>query len=334
MSAGIFQKPAWMRGHFFSRAIFTIKFVVTLALCILIFRNVDWHLTWLALRQTSPFVLAVVFIGMILNVTTSAFKWKILLALHGIQYKLLLLFRYYLIGSFFNNFLPSTIGGDGYRLYKTLTNPVSKAGAVAAIFVERITGLLALIVIGYLGAVVSYFHSGNEIAGFVVFWGSWGVVLCFCILFIIQFIPISTKQQIRGVLPRKLSNTLGFLSDYRGNLGTIVAVILLSFFFQIFLLILYCLLLMEVAGRYVSIFDVSVAVSLSTLISLLPLSINGIGLLDGSFIYVLKSFHVGYEQAVIVMILMRLLGYLQSLIGGVLYFFEKRGASRCGDTVL
>ncbi len=66
------------------------------------------------------------------------------------------------------------------------------------------------------------------------------------------------------------------------------------------------------------------AVSLSTLVSLLPISINGIGLLDGSFIYVLQSFHVGYEQALLVIILVRLLSYLQSLLGGIFYFFEKK----------
>ena len=333
MSIGIFQKPVWVRSIFFKRAIFLIKFVVTFVLCIWIFRNVDWRLTWQALRQTDPFVLAVIFVGMILNVTVSALKWKILLNFHGIKYKLFLLFRYYLIGSFFNNFLPSTIGGDGYRLYKTLSNPVSKAGAVAALVVERLTGLLALIFIAYLCAIVSYYQSGNEIAGFVAFWGTWGVAACFCFFLIVQFVPISVKQRMQGALPEKFGDTLGFLADYKGKIGKIIQVISLSFFFQILLFVLYCTLIVEVAGRYVSFFDVSVAVSLSTLISLVPISINGIGLLDGSFIYVLNSFHVGYEQAVIVMILMRMLGYFQSLIGGVFYFFERRGISSCGDTV-
>lgn len=293
----------------------------------------DWPLTWQALRRTDPLVLVVIFVGMILNLTVSALKWKILLNFHGIRYKLFLLFRYYLIGSFLNNFLPSTIGGDGYRLYKTLSNPESKAGAVAALVVERLTGLLALIIIAYLCAIVSYYQSGNEIAGFVSFWGTWCVVACFCFFLIVRFVPLSVKQRMQGALPEKFGDTLAFLADYKGKIGKIIQVISLSFFFQILLFVMYCILIMEVAGRYISFFDVSVAVSLSTLISLVPISINGIGLLDGSFIYVLNSFHVGYEQAVIVMILMRMLGYFQSLFGGVFYFFERRGISSYGDTV-
>ena len=142
--------------------LFLLKLLITIGLCAVIFWKVDWRGTWNALQHTNLLILIVVFAGMILNVFISTLKWKILLSIHWIRFELSQLYKYYFTASFFNNFLPSTIGGDGYRIYKTFRNPASKAGAVTSVLVERVTGILALIFIGFIGGIVSYLQTGNE----------------------------------------------------------------------------------------------------------------------------------------------------------------------------
>ena len=51
------------------------------------------------------------------------------------------LFRTGCFAYFFNNFLPSAIGGDVYRIYRTLPPDGDRSRAVSAVLVERVVGL-------------------------------------------------------------------------------------------------------------------------------------------------------------------------------------------------
>ena len=305
------------------RLIVTGKILVTVFFCVLIYRHVDWSASRQAMGAVRPIILVLVFAGMLLNVAVSTWKWKILLAMHSISYPFIPLYRYYLIGSFLNNFLPSTIGGDGYRMYKTARNPVSKSGAVGSVFMERITGLIALLATGWIGSAISYFSTGNEVARLLLLWGI-GIILTLLMgVGVFRMIPTSSLARLLSRMPKKIRRAFSCFQDYGRHPRGLATVLLLSVMFQVLLLILYSLLFKEVAGYSLSICILAVAVCVSTLVALLPVSINGLGLLDGSFIYLLSTFHVSYEHSLIVMLLIRLLTYAQSLLGGVFYFFEK-----------
>jgi hypothetical protein len=68
--------------------------------------------------------------------------------------------------------------------------------------------------------------------------------------------------------------------------------------------------------------------SISTLVALIPISINGYGLLDGSVIFLMMRFGVDYEIAVIFMVLVRGLQIPLSLIGGGVYLMDRRAAAK------
>src|SRR5690606_18422664 len=87
-------------------------------------------------------------------VFVSAYKWRLLLSIHGVEYSTLRLSRYYFVALFFNNFLPTSIGGDGYRIYKTINNGRSKASAIIAVVMERVTGFGTLLALGAGAAVL------------------------------------------------------------------------------------------------------------------------------------------------------------------------------------
>ena len=302
--------------------LFLLKLLTTIVLCTLILWKVDWTETWNALSHTNLLILFAVFAGMVLNVLISTLKWQILLSIHGIHVKLSQLYKYYFTASFFNNFLPSTIGGDSYRIYKTYKNPVSKAGAFTSVFFERVTGIVALMLLGFIGGIVSYLQSGNEISKFVVLGGSFVLCLSALLIFTMSFTAGPLKRLAKKTLPPKLQGVMEHLNDYKNQHRKILIIILLSLFFQLFLLC-YRLLLVYAVGGSISIFNMAIVVALSTIIALAPISINGLGLLDGSFIYLLTNFNVALEQAFIIMLLIRLLSFSLSLIGGIFYFFDK-----------
>ena len=77
---------------------------------------------------------------------------------------------------FFSNFLPSTVGGDGYRMYKVFSINCSKAGAVMPVVMERLSGILALLFLGFLAAVISFHHYGDQVSEFGLLFGFLGTI--------------------------------------------------------------------------------------------------------------------------------------------------------------
>jgi|GEM_PF-1521079 uncharacterized membrane protein YbhN (UPF0104 family) len=73
-------------------------------------------------------------------------RWRIvLLLIEAKTYSLKLLYNFYLIGSFFNIFIPGAIGGDAMRVYyASKAYKLTKTRALLSVFIERVAGLFAL----------------------------------------------------------------------------------------------------------------------------------------------------------------------------------------------
>ena len=101
---------------------FYIKLVVTVGLIGWILTQVDWAEFWAHLVSFQWWVIAVVMVIWAVALSVSVIKWQQLLRVHGLYYPLGLLHRWYFISYFLSQFLPSIIGGDAFRIYKTLQN--------------------------------------------------------------------------------------------------------------------------------------------------------------------------------------------------------------------
>lgn len=304
------------------KLLFWVKLVVTVGLCIFIIINAEWTTIRIAVQNARVWLIVLVFVGMLVSNAVSALKWKIILAIHGINYSLGKLTAYYLTGGFFSNFLPGMVGGDAYRIYKTIQNPHSKAGAVVSVFTERVFGMVTLLFLGFCGAIVSFTKAGDEISKLGVILG--GIGLLISLLFIglfsngrIQFWALKKQKT-----PKKIKRFIEHLDDYRGHKAQFFKFMLGSILFY-FLLFLNRLILIYALGESCSIFSLALVIMISNVVAQLPISLNGIGLLDGSFIYLLSKYGVTYESAIMVMVLHRMLLILISLIGAALYYFDK-----------
>jgi glycosyltransferase 2 family protein len=77
----------------------------------------------------------------------AAFRWHVLLKVQGIRLKLSRLSGLFLIGMFYNQFLPGGTGGDIIKSYLLLKETDRKAGALLAVVFDRFIGLVALVAI-------------------------------------------------------------------------------------------------------------------------------------------------------------------------------------------
>lgn len=305
------------------RLVLTAKLLVTAGLCGFIVWKADWYTIWRALTNSDPLLILVVFAGMILSVSISALKWQILLKIHGELFKFNQLHKYYFTAVFFNNFLPSNIGGDTYRIYKTLRSSSSKTAAVLAVFNERLTGIGALIIFGFLGGGVVLLQASARMPELDVLIVVFGVIIAMALfgLIVSKYLTSWLLKQKR--LPQKVRTLLEHLGDYRRHPYKTLQIIFISFFFHIFTFS-WMMVLIYAVGTHFDYFKLMVVVAISNLVAVLPISINGIGLMDGSFIYAVGKFGMDYNYALMVMLLIRALLILLSLIGGLFYLKERK----------
>lgn len=306
-----------------NKLLFALKLTVTVLLCTAILWNADWNALARGFQDVNLLLLCVVFLCMTLCVTLSAYKWQVLLRIHGAPFTFSRLHKYYFIAMFFNNFLPTSIGGDGYRIYKTLNNKRSKTSAVVAVLVERISGILSLLALGFLGGAVGYLLHHGILSRSIMYVGIGAMVVGIPVMVLLSRESTHAWLRQRKRFPRVLRQAMDHFGDYRREPVQSLWVVVISFGFHAFSLFWIWLLIVS-AGGSLAIYDLAVVAALLSIVAILPLSINGIGLVDGSFIYLAGQFGLGYETALTVMLLQRALLIPISLVGGILYTTERK----------
>ncbi|HMO50389.1 MAG TPA: lysylphosphatidylglycerol synthase transmembrane domain-containing protein [Kiritimatiellia bacterium] len=98
-------------------------------------------------RDIDGFYLALSVVFSFLMVAASTWKWWYLMRLQGCPLPYLTLYRWYFIGYFYSNFLPSNVGGDVARAWLAGRKTGAPAAALAAVVAERVTGLLLLLLL-------------------------------------------------------------------------------------------------------------------------------------------------------------------------------------------
>lgn len=84
-----------------------------------------------------------------------ALRWQIFLREQKIELPLPTIFSLTWAGQFFNSFLPGSTGGDVVKIYQVCRLvPDRKAAAAATVFVDRLSALLALLVLAVIAMII------------------------------------------------------------------------------------------------------------------------------------------------------------------------------------
>jgi glycosyltransferase 2 family protein len=131
------------------------KIAVSLALLAYLFLTIDTADFIRRVRTADTLLLAAAVLLYVAMLALSAWRWRRLLEAQGFPVPLRRLTSSYLVASFFNNFLPSNIGGDVIRVRDsarlTGTNTTT---SLAVIAIDRILGFGALYVLAVLAFVL------------------------------------------------------------------------------------------------------------------------------------------------------------------------------------
>lgn len=289
-----------------------LRIVVSVALLVVLFFSIDWSTVPGYLERLTPSV-AVLVIGIFAaQLAISAWKWQWALRIHHLHYPYPFLARVLVIGFFLNNFLPTQIGGDAYRVFRTLPSTPPKSRAISAVILERVVGFAALLSLGLLGAIALY--STDALARtYVMLAGCAAVAAIGTIVF---------------VGPRVLRSTK--LAPITDNLRSICAarvewvpLIALSLLFQVQAVFVLHLLFHALAAP-ISLEQAALIAAAAGIATIVPFSINGLGIVEATIAGTAVAVGVSYEGGLVVAVLMRLLLLPLTLAAGLLYAFEPR----------
>ncbi len=138
---------------------FLLKVVVSLALLGYLLSTTDLRALLERVRTGDPalFLCAVVLYALMLLLST--WRWRVLLEAQGFPAALKPLSASYLVATFFNNFMPSNIGGDLIRVRDSTRYTGSLMTSLAIVAIDRILGFGAL----YALAAVAYASGGEAV---------------------------------------------------------------------------------------------------------------------------------------------------------------------------
>ena len=297
-----------------------VKVCISIAIMYFLLRSIDLATLWQTFASVNP--LAVVFVAVLFLCTQSisTFRWSVILKKDvDISYSKLL--SIYFVGMFFNNFLPTMVGGDlvkGYYLYK-----YSNKGdvALASIFMDRYSGFAALMCITALALIPGYaLIKGTALPGFFVL-----LIGGFAAMSLVIWVgPLHSwamrlmdKIHFYGI-NKKIDTFYRVLMGYKSHADILAKIFACSVVVQGGVIIGYYVLGsglgMDIPLGYYFLF-----IPLTTVISMLPISLSGLGIREGAFIFLFTMVGATKEQAITLSLLWFATAALVSMIGGVEY---------------
>ena len=304
-----------------------IKLFVSGALLAYLILNADLTTLWVSLSNAKIGYLLGGFLLFYVHFLIGAFRWRLIANLHGAKKPVFFYFVSFMVANFFNNFLPSTIGGDVVRLYDTWRAGTSKTGAAATIFADRAVGLMILAVIAVAGAI------GFRNQGFMSFEIQIALLLIIlglvAVVFILFYPPnwwmrvmINASEHRLKIVSKLAHIYIETAEEFKEAKGTLLAALVLSFLLHSNIVISYYLV-----GTAIGL-DLGLSVYFSTIplaliIMMIPISINGIGLREGALTLLLGIYGVSVAQALAFSWAFYGLTLIQGVLGGLVYLVRK-----------
>ena len=255
-----------------------IRVVITLVILILIFRNIEFtNVKDIIIHANINFLLLAI-LFQLLSTLLAGYRWGQVMKKLNFGQRSDFYMRSYFKGSFFNQGLPTSIGGDAVRVLDVANNGHRKRDAFIGVFIDRVLGLTGLLI---LNLVANYFLPGLLpenlflMINVIVISGLIGFT---CFIYIHKIKALHKGRLLTYVL--RVSERLNhILHDARSISFHLIIGVLIHLFS-----IINIYLIGQSVGLDYSILTMAVIVPPVVLLTLIPISLAGWGIREGAMI--------------------------------------------------
>lgn len=276
----------------------------------LVARGQDWGHIWKIFEGLNPFFLVLSLLLLFINQTLVATRWYLLLRLQSIDIGLSAAIKLTFVGFFYNNFLPSSVGGDLLRAWYVTKHTPKRLEAVLSVFIDRMIGLVGL----FLMAVAAYmlFPETNgqqpltltskvNLSKYQNFMLAFAAVII--LLIIAAFLLPKTRRLIKSGYAYLATRGIHILGKARKAVFLyccrpmwMLGFLAITFFCQM-LFIFGLWLVGQELGITAGFAYYLVFIPISWVIGMLPVSIGGVGVMEGGLVFLFQMVGVSSEQA-------------------------------------
>lgn len=256
-----------------------------------------------------------------LSIIVSVFRWRAILKYDGQPVGISTLTKLYYIGQFYNMTLPGSLSGDAVKAYKTAGQGQNSGKLAASVPMERLGGLLALVVMLLIGSFIAPISIRLRLLLLAVAVG----LVCVCSITatehgrrIGEYVASTNLITNRGWS----DNILNMISTFRNLRQYDFVAIILTYsliYFGISLLTLHSI--GRAFGTTLPIPFLMAVIPIVRLANQLPISVGGLGVRESLFVYFFDLIGISPEIAVTIGLANYVLQAINGFGGGLLELF-------------
>ena len=302
-----------------------VRLLGTVGLMALALRGVEWPQLWAVLRGADWRWWGAGLALMLAVQAVAAVRWAMLARPVGFDLPLVLFVRRFFEGLFFNLFLPTSIGGDVVKAYRLADTTGGRVLAACTVLADRLAGLTALGVIGTT-ALVAHQRSLAATSSLAV-----GVAIAGGVMLVARTV-VANLERLVAILPRNRAVDLlaARLLPYQRRPSLITSAIGWGLVVQIGG-VLSTACVARSLGVAIPLPTWFMVVPLVSLMTVLPISIGGMGVREGMMTVMLAPLGVRKETAVAIGLLAFLTSVACGFVGGLVFLAEGRAPDPSRD---
>ncbi|MEM9682442.1 MAG: lysylphosphatidylglycerol synthase transmembrane domain-containing protein [Pseudomonadota bacterium] len=296
--------------------LFVLKAAITLGLIWVVLSNIDMADTLERVRSVSLAVALGVLALLLGLALLSIMRWQIVMRQFGGTLPFRLTARLFFEGLFFNQALPSTVGGDGVRIYRAFRAGLPLSAAINSVVVDRMLGMTSLMMLAAVAQPLFY-ERVDSLGARLSFTAVFVVAVCAILfLLILGYLPERFRRWkvVRGLVALSYAARQAFTTP-----SIFLPVTVLSILgHMISIMVFYMLAVSLDLG--VSFVDCLVMVPSVLLLVTVPISVAGWGLREGAMVAAFGLLGVPAGGAAAASVLYGIGMALVALPGGLLWF--------------
>jgi uncharacterized protein (TIRG00374 family) len=255
----------------------------------------------------------------------AVWRWHRLLRAQHVEVERKRLTESIWVSMFFNNFLPSNIGGDVVRIADTAPAAGSKTLATTVVLVDRALGLSALVIIASSGALFASML-GVHVPGARWLWmataaATLAAVFVIAMPQLVGHLLMPVRALNREWLTERAQRLEDAVIKFRNAPGALLGAFAGALVVQMTIVAFY-LLTAEGLSVPLPVFLGAVLIPVSLVVQMAPVSINGFGVREAVFAFFFRRFGLPTDAAVALSLVSTGMVMGLSLVGG--FFFLKR----------
>ncbi|MGB0627059.1 MAG: lysylphosphatidylglycerol synthase transmembrane domain-containing protein [Alphaproteobacteria bacterium] len=297
------------------------KLIVSLSLIAWVLNGIDTAEVTAKLSQARGGWLAVAMAFFVVVLMAGTVRWQLMLRGLGVTLGIGTTLRLFLVGMFFNQTLPSSIGGDATRVFYLWRAGTDAQTALNSVLLDRIVGLSILVVVTTLVTPTLFANLDSPLAAHglvLVLAGSWTAIV---MLFLFNN-PYTRRFQHLRLIDFAVTLSRDAVNICRQRAVIVPAVLISVAIHGATIAIAWSL--DRALGGTGSILVFVIVVTPTILLISIPVSIAGWGVREQIMVVLLGAFAIGAAQAVSVSILFGILLLVGGIPGGVLWLTMKK----------